>query len=229
MRKHPILISIIIPTLNEEKNLENLLKQLNELKTERTEIIVSDGGSTDETRSVAERFADTLVISQKGRALQMNAAANYASGEILWFLHSDSKLYFDYETEISSQLTTRSWGWCTAKLDSTKGIFRVIESLMNIRSKLTHIATGDQGFFVRKASFIQVNKFPEIPLMEDIVMSCNLKRIGKPYVSKNKIHTSCRKWEREGPIRTIFRMWMLRARFFLGAPPEKLEKVYYRA
>ncbi len=229
MRQHPILISIIIPTLNEEKNLENLLKQLNELKTERTEIIVSDGGSTDETRSVAERFADTLVISQKGRALQMNAAANYAAGEILWFLHSDSKLYFDYEAEILSQLSTRSWGWCTAKLDSTKWIFRVIESLMNTRSKLTHIATGDQGFFVRKTSFIQVNKFPEIALMEDIVMSRNLKRVGEPYVSKNEIHTSCRKWEREGPIRTIFRMWMLRARFFLGAPPEKLAKVYYRA
>ena len=228
MRKHPILISIIIPTFNEEENLENLLTQLKELKTEKTEIIVSDGGSTDETRSVAERFADKLVISQKGRALQMNAAANYAAGEILWFLHSDSKLYFDYETEILSKLSTRSWGWCTAKLDSTKWIFRLIESMMNIRSKLTHIATGDQGFFVRKTAFIQVNKFPEIALMEDIVMSRNLKRIGKPYVSKKEIHTSCRKWEREGPIRTIFRMWMLRARFFLGASPEKLAKVYYR-
>ena len=228
MRKRQILISIIIPTLNEEKNLENLLKQLRKLKTERTEIIVSDGDSTDNTRSVAERFADTTVISQRGRALQMNAGANYATGEILWFLHSDSKLYFDYEAEIISQLSTRSWGWCTTKLDSAKWIFRLIESMMNIRSKMTHIATGDQGFFVRKTSFIQVNKFPEIALMEDIVMSCNLKRIGKPYVSKNEIYTSCRKWEREGPIRTIFRMWMLRARFFFGASPERLAKAYYR-
>ena len=228
MRKRPILISIIIPTLNEEKNLENLLEQLRKLKTERTEIIVSDGGSTDNTRSVAERFADTTVISQRGRALQLNAGANYATGEILWFLHSDSKLYFDYEAEIISQLSTRSWGWCTTKLDSAKWIFRLIESMMNLRSKMTHIATGDQGFFVRKTLFIQVNKFPEIPLMEDIVMSRKLKRIGKPYVSKNEIHTSCRKWEQEGPIRTIFHMWILRARFFFGASSERLAKVYYR-
>jgi len=228
MRKRPILISIIIPTLNEEKNLENLLEQLRKLKTERTEIIVSDGGSTDNTRSVAERFADTTVISQRGRALQLNAGANYATGEILWFLHSDSKLYFDYEAEIISQLSTRSWGWCTTKLDSAKWIFRLIESMMNFRSKMTHIATGDQGFFVRKTSFIQVNKFPEIALMEDIVMSRNLKKVGDPYVSKKEIHTSCRKWEREGPIRTIFRMWMLRARLCFGASPERLAKVYYR-
>ena len=228
MRKRPILISIIIPTLNEEKNLENLLEQLRKLKTERTEIIVSDGGSTDKTRSVAERFADTTVISQRGRALQMNAGANYATGEILWFLHSDSKLYFDYEAEIISQLSTRSWGWCTTKIDSAKWIFRLIESMMNLRSKMTRIATGDQGFFVRKTSFIQVNKFPEIALMEDIVMSRNLKKVGVPYVSKKEIHTSSRKWEREGPIRTIFRMWMLRARFFFGASPERLAKVYYR-
>ncbi len=222
-------ISIIIPTLNEAATLEPILKSLQPLRGKGHEVIVVDGGSSDETVRLAGYYADKVITSERGRALQMNHGAQAAEGGILWFLHADSQIPADAaETIVGAVGDSGSfqWGRFNVRLSGAHWLFRVIEALMNLRSRLTGIATGDQGIFVRRELFQAVDGFAEIPLMEDIDLSKRLKRLAPPCCSTQRLITSSRRWEDRGILRTVLLMWYLRLAYFLGRSPERLAGIY---
>lgn len=222
-------ISIVIPVLNEAAVLSACLLALQPLRRQDCELIVVDGGSTDATVTIARPLADQVLVTQKGRAVQMNAGAQAARGAILWFLHGDSLPPPDAAALIRSALagSDRCWGRFDVRLSGDRPLLRVVETLMNCRSCLSGIATGDQGIFVRRAAFVQVGGYPAIPLMEDIALSRLLKRLGRPVCLHRRLLTSSRRWEQRGIWRTIFLMWRLRLAYFLGADPARLARIYY--
>lgn len=221
-----ISLSIIIPVRNEASHLPSLLNALQKRKSENTEVIVVDGCSEDDTLNVICQRKNRILHSEPGRAQQMNTGARHAKGEYLWFLHADSKVDFDFESIIESGLKNKKWGWFNVRLSNTKIIFRVIESMMNYRSKITSVATGDQGIFIHKNIFIEQGLFPSIALMEDVKFSKKIRSSESPFISDTPLETSARRWEENGPIRTIFKMWTLRLLFFIGASPNWLNKQY---
>ena len=221
-----ISLSIIIPVRNEASHLPSLLNALQKRKSDNTEVIVVDGCSEDDTLNVICQRKNRILRSEPGRAQQMNTGARHAKGEYLWFLHADSKVDFDFESIIESGLKNKKWGWFNVRLSNTKIIFRVIESMMNYRSKITSVATGDQGIFIHKNIFIEQGLFPSIALMEDVKFSKKIRSSESPFISDTPLETSTRRWEQNGPIRTIFKMWTLRLLFFLGASPNWLNKQY---
>ncbi len=225
-----MLLSIIIPVINESESLEAVLKPLQDLrKNQLIEIIVVDGGSQDDTLSKSKSFADKVISSQKSRSRQMNAGAECSAGDVLLFLHADTKLPQNFYTELQKFYDgkTRIWGFFPVRLSGQYWLFRVIERAINIRSRLTSVATGDQAIFVSRALFNSVGKFPKISLMEDVALSKSLRNVKIPCVAKYFVQTSSRRWEKNGIIRTICLMWMLRLQYFLGVNPEKLVKSYY--
>ena len=221
-----ISLSIIIPVRNEASHLPSLLNALQKRKSDNTEVIVVDGCSEDDTLNVICQRKNRILHSEPGRAQQMNTGAQHAKGEYLWFLHADSKVDFDFESIIESGLKNKKWGWFNVRLSNTKIIFRVIESMMNYRSKITSVATGDQGIFIHKNIFIEQGLFPSIALMEDVKFSKKIRSSESPFISDTPLETSARRWEENGPIRTIFKMWTLRLLFFIGASPNWLNKQY---
>ena len=221
-----ISLSIIIPVRNEASHLPSLLNALQKRKSDNTEVIVVDGCSEDDTLNVICHKKNRILHSEPGRAQQMNTGARHAKGKYLWFLHADSKVDFDFESIIESGLKNKKWGWFNVRLSNTKIIFRVIESMMNYRSKITSVATGDQGIFIHKNTFIEQGLFPSIALMEDVKFSKKIKSSESPFISDTPLETSARRWEENGPIRTIFKMWTLRLLFFLGVSPNWLNKQY---
>ena len=221
-----ISLSIIIPVRNEASHLPSLLNALQKRKSDNTEVIVVDGCSEDDTLNVICQRKNRILRSEPGRAQQMNTGARHAKGEYLWFLHADSKVDFDFESIIESGLKNKKWGWFNVRLSNTKIIFRVIESMMNYRSKITSVATGDQGIFIHKNIFIEQGLFPSIALMEDVKFSKKIRSSESPFISDTPLETSARRWEENGPIRTIFKMWTLRLLFFIGASPNWLNKQY---
>ena len=228
MTSDTITLSIVIPTLNEETSLPRLLAQLHSKKSNTTEIIVVDGGSTDQTLTNIVDTVDLIIKSQPGRAEQMNAGAARAKGRCLWFLHADSKVDFDFETIITSSLGQHTWGWFDIRIDNRQKLFRMIEFMMNTRSRLTSVATGDQGLFMLKDIFVQSEGFPKIALMEDVAFAKKLRKLSKPFVSQHRVRTSARHWIENGPIQTIVKMWILRLLFCLKVSPVWLEKIYYK-
>jgi rSAM/selenodomain-associated transferase 2 len=218
--------SIIIPTLNEESSIVSCLERLQPLKPE-CEIIIVDGGSTDNTPAMAAFCADRVIASQQGRALQMNAGANQANGTILLFLHADTVLPENALSLIEKRIeSNRPWGRFDIRLSGGHLMFRVIEWMMNWRSALTGIATGDQTIFVTAAAFKKAGQFPEIKLMEDIALCKALKKISPPICLKAKVTSSSRRWEHNGIFQTIVLMWVLRLLYFLGADPDVLAELY---
>ena len=223
-------IAIVLPVLNEEAQVAVCLRALQPLREQGCELIVADGGSRDRTLALAEPLADRLVSSPRGRAAQMNAGARQASGEILWFLHADSLPPPDAASLIRVALADpgRHWGRFDVRLSGRQPLLRVVETLMNLRSRLTGIATGDQGIFVRRALFERIGGYPAIALMEDIALCRRLKTYGRPVCLRQRLQTSSRRWERDGISRTILLMWRLRLAYFLGADPARLARIYYR-
>jgi rSAM/selenodomain-associated transferase 2 len=222
-----MLVSVIVPTLNEEHSILACLSALQPLRN-RCEIIVVDGGSSDKTRSIAEEWADRLILSKKGRARQMNTGAQAATGDILIFLHADTFLPENALDLIQQQVERNGeWGRFDIQLSGGHFMFKVIGQLMNWRSRLTGIATGDQALFVTKNAFISAGGYPEIALMEDIAFSKALKKTRAPICLKAKVTSSSRKWQQNGIIRTILLMWSLRLQYFFGADPEALAQRYY--
>jgi rSAM/selenodomain-associated transferase 2 len=224
-------ISIVLPVLNEETQIVRCLRFLQPMRGLDCELIVVDGGGHDRTVALAEPLADQVLVGPRGRALQMNAGARRASGEILWFLHADSIPPDDATERIRAALAnpTHPWGRFDVRLSGRHPLLRVVETLMNFRSGLTGIATGDQGIFVRREWFERVDGFPAIPLMEDIALSRRLRRHGWPIRLRQRLQTSSRRWERDGILRTILLMWWLRLAYFLGADPARLARIYYRS
>jgi rSAM/selenodomain-associated transferase 2 len=221
-------LSIIIPTLNEAEAIGGSLAALQPLRARGCEVIVADGGSADETVALARPQADAVVRSGPGRARQQNAGAAAANGEVLLFLHADTRLPADADVLIADGLrrTGRGWGRFDVRLTGRHPLLRVIERMMGIRSRLSGIATGDQAIFVRRDWLRAVGGFPEVPLMEDVALSKALKRLGPPLCLRETVTTSSRRWEQRGVWRTMVLMWRLRLDYWLGADPARLADRY---
>ncbi len=220
-------ISIIIPVLNEADNIVALLSSLEPLRTAGHEVVVVDAGSIDETRERAAPLCDQVITSHKGRALQMNTGAQQATGEMLWFLHADSILPAATLEAAPHLFKKHRWGRFDIRLSGKRWTYRVIERMMNLRSRITGIATGDQAIFVERNLFWSVGGYPEIPLMEDIALCKKLGKKTLPAIITHRVQTSSRRWEQNGLLPTVLLMWWLRLQYFLGRDPEFLVKKYY--
>jgi rSAM/selenodomain-associated transferase 2 len=216
-------LSIVIPTLNEAAAIGATLGALAPLRARGHEVLVADGGSEDGTRDIARPLADRVIVAPQGRARQMNAGAAAATGDALLFLHADTRLPADADLLVVRSLKKNPWGRFDVAIEGRAALLPVIAFFMNLRSRLTGIATGDQAIFVRRADFAG---FPEIALMEDIAFSKAMKRRGAPAALREKVTTSGRRWERQGVLRTMVLMWRLRLAFFLGAEPDELARRY---
>jgi rSAM/selenodomain-associated transferase 2 len=221
-------LSIIIPVLDEAVTIAAALEALGSLHARGAEIIVVDGGSTDETVALAAPHADRVIASTRGRAMQMNAGAATARGEVLMFLHADTRLPGDADRLIVEGLawSGRSWGRFDVAIEGDHPLLPIIAASMNARSRLTGIATGDQAMFMTRDAFAAAGGFPEIALMEDIAFARRLKRISPPLCLRARAMTSGRRWEARGVLRTIFLMWRLRLAYFFGASPDELARRY---
>jgi len=184
-------------------------------------VIVADGGSDDGTTQLAAGRCDRVVIASRGRALQMNAGAREAKGDVLLFLHADTRLPPGADELVQGCL----WGRFDVQIEGRHRLLKLVAWSMNLRSRLTGIATGDQAIFVRREAF---PGFPELPLMEDVAFSKAMKRRARPACLREKVTTSGRRWESRGVVRTILLMWKVRLLFFLGMPAEKLARLYER-
>ena len=221
-------LSVIIPALNEGGQITGTLKDLSPVRDAGHEVIVVDGGSSDDTVQQASGYADQVIAGPKGRARQMNAGADKARGDVLWFLHADTRVPGEAVQELVAAIDAgNKWGRFNVRLSGSNIMFRLIERMMNLRSCLTGIATGDQGIFVQRSVFESVGAFPDISLMEDVALSTALKKNAHPVCLRTTLITSSRKWEQHGIVKTILLMWRLRLAYALGADPDELAKRYY--
>ncbi len=221
-------LSIIMPVLNESAQLSVNLQALQALR-DVCELIVVDGGSEDGSADIAAAWVDRLLQSPRGRAAQMNAGARQARADIVLFLHADTVLPDNTVPQIRQAMAAGyAWGRFDVRFNRRGIVFKWIAFMMNQRSRLTGIATGDQAIFVSREAFTAVGGFPDMALMEDVAISARLKRLGKPCCLRDKVVTSARRWEQYGVFKTIFLMWRLRLSFFLGAHPDRLAALYNR-
>ncbi len=220
-------LSIIMPVLDEAPAIEATLAALSPYRGRGVEVIVVDGGSRDDTPALACPLADCVLSAQRGRAAQMNAGAAVAHGEILLFLHSDTRLPDNADILIRDALAQSglAWGRFDVRFDGGR-LLSLVAITMNLRSRWTGIATGDQALFVTRAAFNAVGGFPSIALMEDVALSAHLKRISRPFCNRTRVTTSARRWRQHGTLRTMFLMWRLRLAYFLGADPAELARRY---
>ena len=223
-----VRLSIVVPALDEAAGIGETLRSLAPLRAAGHEVIVADGGSRDATVAIATPRADRVIVAPRGRASQMNAGAAVATGDVLLFLHADSRLPADAATAIDEAIRAgRRWGRFDVTIEGRSRMLPVVAASMNLRSRLTGIATGDQGIFVERSLFAEAGGFPPIPLMEDLALSRALaRRTGRPACLSSRIRTSGRRWDRDGAWRTILLMWRLRAAWALGADPVRLANAY---
>jgi len=221
-------LSIIVPALNEAARIEATLAALAPMRSRGHEVIVVDGGSADATAALAAPLADRVLPAPRGRARQMNAGAAKARGDVLVFLHADNRLPDSADRLVTEALAAsgRAWGRFDVAIEGTHPMLPVIAWFMNLRSRLTGIATGDQAMFVRRDAFARVGGFPALALMEDVALSATLKALSRPACLRAKTVTSGRRWETKGVLRTVLLMWRLRLSFFFGASPEHLARIY---
>ena len=220
------MISVIVPVLDEAERLGGALAPLQAERGGRLEIIVVDGGSRDNSLEIARPLCDRVLMSRRGRARQMNAGARAARGDTLLFLHADTRLTPPARARLSA-LEQSPWGRFDVTLKGREPLFRLISTLMNLRSRLTGIATGDQAIFVRRDLFWRIGGYPEIALMEDLALSRHLKNHARPVCLRETIEVSARYWRQRGIIRGILTMWAVRAAWSLGASPRLLHRIYY--
>lgn len=220
-------LSIVIPALNEAAGIEATLKALQPLRARGVELVLADGGSGDTTVAVARPWVDTVADAPRGRALQMNAGAARAQADALMFLHADTRLPPSGDVlALQSLAEGACWGRFDVRIEGRPRMLRVVAVLMNLRSRLRGIATGDQAIFVTRAAFERVGGFPAQPLMEDIEISRRLKRLGRPACLRARVCTSGQRWEQRGVWRTIVLMWRLRWRYWRGVPAAQLAEAY---
>ena len=219
-------ISVIIPTLNEAATIVEILRRLRHSGS--CEVIVVDGGSDDGTPELARPQADVVLSAGRGRAKQMNVGARAASGQVLLFLHADTVLPLGFPALLEHALHDPQvvGGRFDVRLDADGWPFRMVETLMNIRSRISRIATGDQAIFVRRQTFLELGGYCEAELMEDLELSYRLKRRGKLVCLRERVVTSARRWQRDGIARTIVLMWVLRLLYFVGVSPNYLKTFY---
>lgn len=220
-------VSIIIPVLNEAEHIAGTLMSLASYRSQGHEVIVIDGGSSDDTVSISEQYADRVLYSVAGRAMQMNRGIDEASGDALLFLHADTRLPADAVAKLMHAVEDGYfWGRFNVRLSGKHFMFRIIERMMNLRSCITGVATGDQAIFVSHESIQIVGDYPRLPLMEDIVFSKRLLKLGRPACIRQQVVTSSRRWEDKGILRTMLLMWRLRLLFFLGVSADRLARQY---
>ena len=221
-------LSIIVPALDEAAGIAAALTALAPLRRRDCEVIVVDGGSRDSTADLARPLADRVISAPRGRAAQMNAGAAIAQADVLLFLHADTQLPADADRRLRDGLTQsgRAWGRFDVRIEGRHPLLAVIAGTMNLRSRLTGIATGDQVMFMTRAAFTAAGGFPDIALMEDVAFSARLKALGRPLCLRERVVTSGRRWESRGVIATIALMWRLRLAYYFGAKPAALAKQY---
>ena len=220
-------LAIIMPVLNEAAGIAAALQALAPLRARGAAVIVVDGGSGDGTADLARPLSDQVLAASRGRATQMNTGVAAAHGEVLLFLHADTVLPEHADRLILDGLARsgRAWGRFGVRFDDG-GLLRLVALMMNTRSRLTGIATGDQAMFVTRAAFDSAGGFPPIALMEDVALSARLKRLCRPLCLAARVTASGRRWRDNGTLRTILLMWLLRLRYFLGADPAHLARDY---
>jgi rSAM/selenodomain-associated transferase 2 len=221
-------LSIIVPVLDEGEGIAATLDALSGMRALGGEVIVVDGGSHDATIQRARLRADRVISAPRGRAVQMNAGAAKASGDVLLFLHADTRLpgHADHVVLSGLERSGRAWGRFDVEIEGRHPLLLVVGVLMNFRSRLTGIATGDQAIFVRRDAFVTAGGFDAIPLMEDIALCKRLKRVSRPLCLSERVVTSGRRWEKNGVLATMLLMWRLRFAYFLGADPNELARQY---
>lgn len=219
-------VSVIIPVLNEERTIVTTLRAVVALAPH--EIIVVDGGSSDRTRELCGSFDVKLLSAERGRARQMNSGARQATGDVLVFLHADTRLPETALADIELALSDRRCigGRFDVDLEGSHPMLKVVGALINFRSRITRVGTGDQAIFVRRRIFEQAGGYPDIPLMEDVAFCRALKRLGPIACLRSRVATSARRWENDGVWRTILRMWALKALYFAGVAPTRLKHFY---
>jgi rSAM/selenodomain-associated transferase 2 len=235
-----LTISIIIPTFNEADNLPHLFAHITGLNPPPQQVLLVDGGSNDNSFELVQNLiADVtrdnqsdidwqVVKSQAGRARQMNKGAALATGDILLFLHADTKLPAQAITDVKTATQDKKWGRFDVRLDSPDWMLKLVSKMINLRSRLTGIATGDQAIFIKRDLFEQIGGYPDQALMEDVEISKCLKTIGKPACLTTKVITSARRWQQHGTCRTILLMWQLRFDYWRGVPTDNIWQRYYR-
>jgi len=221
-------LSIVMPVLDEAGLIVDALRALEPFRQRGAEVIVVDGGSRDATSHLARPHADMVIAAPRGRAAQMNAGATRACGDVLLFLHADTRLPPEADRRVLESLARsgRCWGRFDLSIMGRSRWLPIIAAAINLRSRLTGIATGDQAMFVRRDAFMAAEAFPDIPLMEDIALSRALKRVSRPLCLADRVTTSGRRWEQHGVWRTIVLMWRLRIAYYLGAKPTTLARRY---
>ncbi len=219
-------ISVVLPVLNEEQSIRGTLQSL--IRLTPYEIIVVDGGSRDRTLEICKEFAVDVMHAERGRARQMNVGARRASGEVLLFLHADTRLPQSALNDIAAALSDSRYlgGRFDVELEGAHWMLKIVGTLINCRSRATKVATGDQALFVRREVFDRMGGFPDIPLMEDIAFCRALKRLGGLACLRSRVITSARRWERDGVWRTIFKMWSLKVCYLAGVSPMRLKRFY---
>lgn len=242
----PITLSIVIPLLNEADNLPKLMGHLAHLNPAPYQVILVDGGSTDNSVAIAKELIESLIDSSPsvisgqvidwqiiesaaGRALQMNAGAELAMGDVLLCLHADTQLPNHAIADITSAVRQAAWGRFDVRLDSSAWMLKVVSQMINWRSRFSGIATGDQAIFIKKPLFEQLGGYPQQPLMEDIELCKRLKAIGKPACLRSKVITSARRWQQYGTWRTIGLMWHLRFDYWRGVSADNIKQRYYKS
>lgn len=219
-------LSVVVPVLNEATGIGHTLDALAPLRNRGVEIVVVDGGSTDDTVALATPRADVVVAGPRGRARQMNTGAELAKGTVLLFLHADTHLPPMADQMVLDALRHSGWGRFDVTIVGAPHMLRTVALLMNLRSRWSGIATGDQALFMQRALFEAVGGFPDQPLMEDIEVSRRLRAVSPPVCLRARVHTSGRRWESRGVWRTIFLMWRLRWRYWRGESAAALAKAY---
>jgi rSAM/selenodomain-associated transferase 2 len=221
-----VRLSVIVPALDEAEVIEATLRDLRASGV--AELIVVDGGSRDDTPARARNLADQVLTGPRGRAAQMNHGAAHAGGDTLWFVHADTRVPAQAQACLAEALGDPGvlWGRFDLRLSGSAWPLRIIERMINLRSRLSGIATGDQGIFVRREVFEAAGGYPPIALMEDVALSRALRRRARPACLRPPLLTSSRRWEQRGILRTVLLMWRLRLAYALGVSPERLARQY---
>ena len=220
-------LSVVVPMLNEERAIATTLQTLR-AGAPNAEIIVVDGGSSDRSVAIAQPLCDKLITSSRGRAHQMNIGAAAAHGDALVFVHADTRVPTNFAAAIAHALgdTAVVGGRFDIELDDPALGYRMVGTMISLRSRLMRSATGDQAIFVRREIFARLGGFAEIPLCEDVDFARRLRRVGRIACLHDRVITSARRWQRDGLLRTILRMWVIKSLFLLGVSPDWLHRHY---